>query len=1158
MKGRISFRTAVALHIFALLAPGLATAREYGADVLRNSPEIDAAQSLEKRVPDIARTATVPGDVDDDGILSLADASLIRGYLLEDVSLTSEALAAADANQDGSVTLADAVFVTSRLWPVVPAANLVSLDDQPGLAVNSAVLPEIRLTWSSAGAPPLQTGDVVLATTPTAFLRKVVSVQVQGVEVILDTTESSLAEAFESGSFSATVAFGQESQALGFGSGEKNRAPSLYAGADWDLSGRILFSDSGLEVGVNEGRILFDPKASLDLSVKSLSLPYMRFEIQGPLITDVDMAVTVTLPGTWATTVTLPGTEQRAKFAVGKLAGEMTMALVARIEVTATSATELQGGCHSSTDLSYVITNRGGIWGDDLARSYTATGDFVEVHLDQGQANVRVTIAPQVRFSPYRHPCILLSLDPYLSVRGSARSSPPPPNCLQVLASGCDMVCEVDASILSGRGVLTFGPRAVWGPVKLLSGSCLQPGVLGTITIDVTPDTGRWRLIGPSGFSQISGTGDRVGSSAITWAFAGNYTLHSYDNVPAHSPPPPETRSLAAGGAIAFTPTYESLETTITLPGDVPLVTVRIPDGGFLMGSDNLQYSLPSEMPVHWVDFPTDFHLGKFEITQRQWLALMGDWPTTAPDASFGLGDNRPAYFLTWNDAQDFVTALNAHVTATGQGPATFRLPSEAEWEYACRDGGPPTYFAQPYDLDCTNLFLDNLAWFCGNSSTPGVKDVGQKSPNRFGLYDMYGNVLEFCQDWFYGGYVGAPTDGSAWEQPAGIYRIVRGGNWTSFPFLCNSTFRYGLTPAEGFPTTGFRVARGSVQPQAGTITIDVTPDTGSWVLVGPPEFTPLDGIGDRLGGSAIQNAPVGPYTLSCLDVLPGFDAPVTQTATLLAGETIAFTPTYIAREQTILLPGDVPLAIVRVRGGTFLMGSEGDTGWDTNVAGWEAPVHQVTIGYDFDVGRYEITQQQWLALMGTWPGTAPNATYGVGDSHPAYYVSWTDAQNFIAALNSHVASTGQGPATFRLPSESEWEYACRAGSPERFTFGPSGLGPTECGAGEPGDLGDFAWFCGTYLPYGTKPVGQKQANAFGLHDMHGNVYEWCQDWLHYSYVGAPADGSAWETDPVGVERVARGGAWAMSPYQCRSSWRYNAYQEGRSYYLGFRVVRNP
>ena len=252
---------------------------------------------------------------------------------------------------------------------------------------------------------------------------------------------------------------------------------------------------------------------------------------------------------------------------------------------------------------------------------------------------------------------------------------------------------------------------------------------------------------------------------------------------------------------------------------------------------------------------------------------------------------------------------------------------------------------------------------------------------------------------------------------------------------------------------------------------------------------------------------------------------------------------------ETILLPGNVPLELVRIPAGSFQMGSP-DTERRRDAA--EGPVHLVTITYDFYMGKYEVTQAQWLAVMGSWPGPAPSSGYGLGDNYPAYYISWGDAQNFITALNNHITATSQGPATLRLPSEAEWEYACRAGTQTRFYFGDS-LGVAD-NCADDGIRSLYMWYCGNNSPNGTKPVGGKLPNAFGLYDMSGNINEWCQDWWHSDYTGAPADGSAWGPSTFS-NVVSRGGDRTSYAMYCRSAYRYCGLLSYRCDYVGFRLA---
>ncbi len=246
---------------------------------------------------------------------------------------------------------------------------------------------------------------------------------------------------------------------------------------------------------------------------------------------------------------------------------------------------------------------------------------------------------------------------------------------------------------------------------------------------------------------------------------------------------------------------------------------------------------------------------------------------------------------------------------------------------------------------------------------------------------------------------------------------------------------------------------------------------------------------------------------------------------------------------ETILLPGDVPLEMVRIPVGTFLMGRYPG---EQDSRDSEDPRHEVTIGYDFWMGKYTVTKRQWTAVMRTNPWAGQIWVLDDPDS-PAVYVSWNDAQDFIAALNAHIVTTGQGVGNVRLPSEAEWEYACRAGTTTRFYWGDD---PDYT------QLNDYAWHRGNREGTYAHVVGQKLPNAWGFYDMSGNVWEWCEDNWHGNYNGAPADGSAWVDSPRGSNPLFRGGGWS-TPSLCRSAYRnFIDHPSATSYLSGFRLAR--
>jgi formylglycine-generating enzyme required for sulfatase activity len=240
-------------------------------------------------------------------------------------------------------------------------------------------------------------------------------------------------------------------------------------------------------------------------------------------------------------------------------------------------------------------------------------------------------------------------------------------------------------------------------------------------------------------------------------------------------------------------------------------------------------------------------------------------------------------------------------------------------------------------------------------------------------------------------------------------------------------------------------------------------------------------------------------------------------------------------------------LDLVLIPGGSFTMGSPPD---EPERSSSEDPQHQVTVP-TFLMGQYPVTQAQWRVVAG-WKAVQrqlkPNPARFKGDQNPVEQVSWADAVEFCARLSQ---KTGR---LYSLPSEAEWEYACRAGTTTPFHFG------------ETIDI-ELANYDGNYV-YGkgkkgvylekTTPVGSFPANEWGLHDLHGNVWEWCEDHWHDNYKGAPVDGSAWvdKNAETKARKVLRGGSWIDLPWNCRSATRCNRIA-GLDFIdsLGFRVV---
>ena len=235
----------------------------------------------------------------------------------------------------------------------------------------------------------------------------------------------------------------------------------------------------------------------------------------------------------------------------------------------------------------------------------------------------------------------------------------------------------------------------------------------------------------------------------------------------------------------------------------VTFTMIKVNGDTFYMGAQNdnpngYNYDEEAEAfetPVHQVTL-SDYYIGETEVTQELWLAIMGKWPDSSfenqPNTAHGLGNDFPVYYINWNDCQNFILALNK---ITGR---TFRLPTEAEWEYAARGGD----MSNGYKYSGSNN-IDDVAWYIFNSNIT-AHPVGQKSVNELEIYDMSGNVEEWCQDW-YDDYNDNnqinPTGPSC-----GSCRILRGGSWLFDKNICRTSHRGILSPHFRFSEIGFRL----------------------------------------------------------------------------------------------------------------------------------------------------------------------------------------------------------------------------------------------------------------------------------------------------------------------------------------------------------------
>jgi formylglycine-generating enzyme required for sulfatase activity len=223
---------------------------------------------------------------------------------------------------------------------------------------------------------------------------------------------------------------------------------------------------------------------------------------------------------------------------------------------------------------------------------------------------------------------------------------------------------------------------------------------------------------------------------------------------------------------------------------------VWIPPGTFTMGSKN---GRTNELPVHQVTFKQGFYMGRYEVTRPQWQALMGKDPS-----AFLCEGVCPVTDVNWDDTQKFIQKLNQ----LNDG-FVYRLPSEAEWEYAGRAGTRTEFsFGDSLSSDQANFKGDHPYGGAAKGVDRGrPAAVGSYPPNAFGLYDMHGNVSEWCQDWYRVYDTSAPTDGSAWLSGGSqTHRVVRGGGWNDWAESLRSAYRFGMLPDNAFFARGFRV----------------------------------------------------------------------------------------------------------------------------------------------------------------------------------------------------------------------------------------------------------------------------------------------------------------------------------------------------------------
>jgi formylglycine-generating enzyme required for sulfatase activity len=564
------------------------------------------------------------------------------------------------------------------------------------------------------------------------------------------------------------------------------------------------------------------------------------------------------------------------------------------------------------------------------------------------------------------------------------------------------------------------------------------------------------------------------------------------------------------------------------------------PERFALMKMVSVQKSMSFEEHCHQVVLTRSFFIGVHQVTQAQYEKIMGDNPSY-----FKISNDHPVESVSWFDANQFCERLNDLEHLAGGG-FRFRLPTEAEWEYACRAGSLDDFcFGMNEDL------LDQYAWFVGNSGkkifahtssitskvyetlmesgSGSTNIVGSKKPNKWGLFDMHGNVCEWCSDWAgpYADkvpyeikelvdrrYLGMnvtrfkhkkgilrlrPRTWSCRDEFGltqfdpegpieGKWKVLRGGSWCTDAERCRNAYRGDLAPNDKSIAVGFRVVAESIESfSQKRVHVKIVDRFEDDLSLRPSEIV------ENSIGMKFRAIPIG--------------------------------------ECPMKLPGNAGTVVFPIEDSYF-------------------------------VGLYPVTQSEFSKVM------ARNPSSFLGESLPVQNVTWKEAIEFCARLGSLISERHRG-FQYRLPSEIEWEYACRAGSSTDFFFGndheslhhygwydrTSGITPIDTIKMWRDDPNRDRFFDAIYKN-GCKPhsVGQKKPNEWGLFDLYGNVREWCSSW-YGEYVHKR---STWLFGPdytTEEYRVKKGGAFLDPPDKCSSCARSYDYATAADCATGFRVV---
>jgi len=610
------------------------------------------------------------------------------------------------------------------------------------------------------------------------------------------------------------------------------------------------------------------------------------------------------------------------------------------------------------------------------------------------------------------------------------------------------------------------------------------------------------------------------------------------------------------------------LGTTVETTNSVGAKMILIPPGEFLMGSSDEQvaaalkvaekdaasafavdYIRNAERPRHRVVITKPLLMGATEVTVGEFRKFIEEskYVTEAEQYGFGnsasmtlddkvpaidrgrswratgsaaVSDNSPVTQVSWNDAAAFCKWLSERERGE------YRLPIEAEWEYACR-AGTTTQFS----FGDEDQLLDKYAWYLMNTGDES-RPVGRKLPNAFGLFDMHGNLSECCQDFYDSKWYEKTSPDDPRGPAAGFSCVIRGGSWPHAASTCRSAFRNAIPQSYRSNNDGFRVVRELNVPAT---TASVTPPL-------PPGVAPKR-IATTVG-------PQPPLTKA------PFDAKQARTHQEAWAKHLGVSVEYtssIGMKFVLIPPGEFTMGSTDEQIEAALKSAEAmkaDQGTKDRIRKTERPQHKVVISKPFlmsatevTIGQYKkfsatgfVTEAEKAAVNDPKVQTYLNPGYSVTDDSPAASLTWNDAVAYCQWLST------QEKKVVRLPTEAEWEYACRAGTTTQFSFGE-----------DESELVKYAWYSKN-AGGRSHPVGTLLPNPFGLYDMHGLLFEWCGDWYDETwYEKSPSKDSGGPSD--GTSRVLRGGRWGTDSIDCRSNYRHSLAPSSRYNGNGFRYV---